>query len=189
METLSLVFSISMVMWILSEVIYKQTLKSGSGDKKDKDKSTLNMLWIVFLLSIAAAVTISYRSKFPIVESIWIKYLGEFLILAGIVLRFIIIRTLGKYFTVDVTIKQDHTIKKEGFYSLIRHPSYSASLLTFLGLGIYLNNWISLILAFIPPLLAFGYRIKVEEQALIEQFGEEYMEYMKSTKRIIPFVY
>ncbi|WP_419869369.1 methyltransferase family protein [Chryseobacterium sp. CT-SW4] len=189
MKTLSLLFSISMVLWIVSEIIYKQTLKSGAADKKDKDKSTLNILWIVFLISIASAVTISYRTRFPVSEGLWIKYMGEFLILSGLLLRFIIIRSLGKYFTVDVTIKKDHKIKKEGFYRWVRHPSYSASLLTFLGLGIYLNNWISLVLAVIPPLLAFNHRIKVEEQALVEQFGEEYIEYRKSTRKIIPFIY
>ena len=100
-----------------------------------------------------------------------------------------IIRSLGKYFTVDVTIRQDHQIKKEGFYKFLRHPSYAFSLLTSLGFGLYLNNWLSLIFAFVPPFLAFSYRIKIEEQALVEKFGDEYTEYRKSTNKMIPFIY
>ncbi|WP_415324797.1 methyltransferase family protein [Chryseobacterium sp. MMS23-Vi53] len=189
MNALQTLFTFSMFAWFLSEFLYKRILKSGEKDKKDKDKSTLNLLWIVIVFSIASSVTASYITKFPITDEVWIFYLGEFFILVGIILRFIIIRSLGKYFTVDVTIREDHQIKKEGFYKYLRHPSYAFSLLTSLGLGLYLNNWLSLVLAFIPPLIAFSYRIKVEEKALIEQFGEEYLEYRRKTKKLIPFIY
>ncbi|WP_431611340.1 methyltransferase family protein [Chryseobacterium sp. 'Rf worker isolate 10'] len=189
MNTLSTLFYISMAAWFLSEFLYKNMLKSGKEDQKNKDKSTLNILWLAIPFSIVSSIFISYKIHFPIAESSWILYLGEFLILTGIVFRYIIIRSLGKYFTVDVTIRQDHKIKKEGFYKYLRHPSYAFSLLTSLGLGLYLNNWLSLIFAFMPPFLAFAYRIKVEEQALIEQFGDEYLEYRKGTKKLIPFIY
>ncbi|WP_223557903.1 methyltransferase family protein [Chryseobacterium lathyri] len=189
MHLLQVLFPISMVAWFLTEILYKNMLKSGKEDKKDKDKSTLNILWMAIPFSIAASVAVSYMTKFPMTGGTWILYAGEACILIGIVFRFIIIRSLGKYFTVDVTIKQDHKIKKEGFYKYLRHPSYAFSLLTSLGLGIYLNNWVSLLLAFLPPFIAFAYRIKIEEEALVEQFGEEYLEYRKETKKLIPFIY
>ncbi|SEM97851.1 Protein-S-isoprenylcysteine O-methyltransferase Ste14 [Chryseobacterium taichungense] len=189
MKTLQVLFALSMVAWFLSEFLYKNILKSNEKDKKDKDKSTLNILWIAIPLSIAVSVTISYITEFPISDEVWIYYAGVIAIWLGIVLRFIIIRSLGKYFTVDVTIRQDHKIKKEGFYKYIRHPSYAFSLVTSLGLGLYLNNWLSLLLAFIIPFIAFSYRITIEERTLIEQFGDEYLEYRKKTKKLIPFVY
>jgi protein-S-isoprenylcysteine O-methyltransferase Ste14 len=189
MKTLQILFTISMFLWFLSEILYKNILKSNEKDKKNKDKSTLNLLWIAIPFSIASSVTVSYFTKFPIIDEVWIYYLGVTFLYIGIILRFIIIKSLGKYFTVDVTIRQDHKIKKEGFYKYLRHPSYAFSLLTSLGLGIYLNNWISLALAIIPTFIAFSYRMKIEEQALIEQFGEEYLEYRRKTKKLIPFVY
>ncbi|MBL1221619.1 isoprenylcysteine carboxylmethyltransferase family protein [Chryseobacterium sp. L7] len=189
MTSLQILFFISMAAWFLTEIFYKNMLKSGKEDKKDKDKSTLNILWMAIPFSIAASVAVSYMTTFPMTDETWILYAGEVLILTGIIFRFIIIRSLGKYFTVDVTIKQDHKIKKEGFYKYVRHPSYTFSLLTSLGLGLYLNNWLSLLLAFLPPFLAFLYRIKIEEQALVEQFGAEYLEYRKKTKKLIPFLY
>ncbi|MGH1518578.1 methyltransferase family protein [Chryseobacterium sp. JK1] len=189
MNTLHTLFAISMAAWFISEFFYKNKLKSSKDDKKDKDKSTLNILWLAIPFSIGTAVVCSYETHFPIVEENWIMYLGELFIILGIVVRYIIIRSLGKFFTVDVTIKEDHTIKREGFYKYMRHPSYAFSLLTSLGLGLYLNNWWSLILAFLPPFLAFAYRIKVEEKAFVEQFGDEYLEYRKNTKKLIPFIY
>lgn len=188
MKELTIVFYISMGIWLLSEILYKKMLKSGQNTKK-KDKSTLNILWIVIVPSIFFAVFVSNRFQFPISKEKWIFFLGEGCIIIGILFRWIIIRSLGKYFTVDVSIREDHQIKKEGFYKYMRHPSYAFALLTFVGLGLFLNNWISLAIAFIPPFLAFNYRIKVEEQALVEQFGDEYIQYRKETKKLIPFIY
>jgi protein-S-isoprenylcysteine O-methyltransferase Ste14 len=37
--------------------------------------------------------------------------------------------------------------------------------------------------------LAYLYRIKNEERMLLEKLGNEYREYMKKTKKMIPFVY
>lgn len=189
MNTLKTLFTISMVVWFISEFLYKNMLKSSKNDQKDKDKSTLNILWLAIPFSIAAAITVDSMTTLPIVHGIWICYLGLAFIIIGIIVRFIIIRSLGKYFTVDVTIREDHKIKKEGFYKYLRHPSYAFSLLTSLGLGLYLNNWFSLLLAFVPPFVAFIYRIQIEEQALVEKFGEEYIEYRKTTKKLIPFIY
>lgn len=188
MNALYLFFYISMAAWFLSEIYYKQKFKSETKDQK-KDKSTLNILWVVIIPSVFVAITVSKLTSFHIRNQYWILYLGEFLIIIGVIFRWLIIKSLGKFFTVDVSIKENHQIKKEGFYRLVRHPSYLFALLTFLGLGLFLNNWLSLFIALVPVFLAFSYRIKVEEQVLIQQFGNEYLEYKQKTKKLIPFVY
>lgn len=188
MNALYLLFYISIAGWFLSEIYYKQKFKSEIDDQKE-DKSTLNILWVVIIPSVFLAVTVSKLTSFHIRNQYWLLYLGEILIVTGVLFRWIIIKSLGKFFTVDVSIKEDHQIKKEGFYRFVRHPSYSFALLTFLGLGLFLNNWFSLFIAFVPTFSAFLYRIKVEEQALIQQFGNEYLEYKRKTKKLIPFVY
>lgn len=189
MEKINLFFYVIMTIWFLSEILYKRLLASGKTDQKGKDQSTLNMLWVVIILSIIMAQVVKFNLVFPITDSILIYYISAFLVTLGIVLRFFIIRNLGKYFTVDVTIRENHQIKKDGFYKLIRHPSYAASLLTFLGFGLYLNNWLSLIVAFLPAFFAFSYRILIEEKALIQQFGQDYLDYKKATHKLIPFIY
>jgi protein-S-isoprenylcysteine O-methyltransferase Ste14 len=96
---------------------------------------------------------------------------------------------LGRFFTVNVTIRDDHKLIQSGFYKYLRHPSYTGSLLSFLGFGLSLDNWLSLAIIFLPTLFAFIYRMKVEENVLSEQFGEQYQDYILKTKRIIPFIY
>ena len=51
------------------------------------------------------------------------------------------------------------------------------------------NNWFTLGVVFIPIILAFLYRINVEEKVLAEAFGEQYSDYIKRTKKLVPFIY
>jgi protein-S-isoprenylcysteine O-methyltransferase Ste14 len=118
-----------------------------------------------------------------------ISYVGLLLIVSGMAIRFIAIRTLGKFFTVDLGIAHNHRLVNKGIYKYIRHPSYTGSLLSFLGLGLSFNNWISLFVIFIPVLISFVYRMNIEEELLLSQIGPDYEAYRKETKRLIPLVY
>ena len=187
--TLDLIFPIIYSLWFLSEIILNRLRRSNSSDKKGADKNSLLLIWVVVIPVIVISSYIAQRFYIPIVESQWTGYTGLAIMIIGIVIRLLVIKSLGRYFTVDVTIRQDHQLKKDGFYSLVRHPSYFASWLSFAGFGISVNNWISFLLVSVSALAVFMYRIKVEEEVLINQFGPQYLEYKKSTKAIIPFIF
>ena len=186
---MNLVFIIIYSVWLLSEILLNRLVRSGASDKQNADKGSLSRIWIAIFISIPLAVFISMRYYFPIAVTYSIEYSGLGLIVLGILLRLGVIVSLGKYFTVDVTIRSNHQLKKDGFYKYLRHPSYFASLLSFIGFGISLNNWLSLIIITITILIVFILRINVEEKTLIDQFGEEYIEYRKHTSALIPFIY
>ena len=78
---------------------------------------------------------------------------------------------------------------RRGVYRFIRHPSYTGLLLRYLGFGLAFANWLSAALIFLPLLGATVYRIRVEEAALRERFGDEFLSYSRATKRLIPGVY
>jgi protein-S-isoprenylcysteine O-methyltransferase Ste14 len=158
-------------------------------DKKNEDKSSLATIWITILMVIPLCVFIATFFKAHIFRNDNYEYIGLIVIGLGIIVRFVAIYSLGKFFTVDVTIRQDHHLKKDGFYSIVRHPSYSGSILSFVGFGISLNNWISLFVVTIAIFTAFMKRIRIEESVLQHQFGEEYTKYAKKTYRLIPWVY
>jgi len=115
--------------------------------------------------------------------------LGLVLLLAGIIIRWSAIRTLGKYFTGTVLIKSDHRLIRSGLYKYLRHPAYTGALMAHLGLGLSFSNWFSIVLSCAPFIIAALYRIHVEEQALGEAFGQTYINYSRSTKRLIPKIY
>jgi protein-S-isoprenylcysteine O-methyltransferase Ste14 len=115
--------------------------------------------------------------------------LGLGLLLAGIIIRWTAIYTLGKYFTGRVLIHDDHRLIRSGLYKHLRHPAYAGALLAHLGLGLSFSNWISLACSLAPFVLAALYRIQVEERALKEAFGEAYVSYSRRTRRLIPKLY
>jgi len=116
-------------------------------------------------------------------------FIGLIFILTGLLLRWIAIFQLRKYFTVNVSIREDHQLIQKGLYRYLRHPAYSGSLLSFLGLALVFNNWLTFLIIFFPILCAFLYRISVEEVELRKSFGENYLAYARRTKKLIPRVY
>jgi protein-S-isoprenylcysteine O-methyltransferase Ste14 len=189
MQNNNIIFIIVWVVWFISEIILIILLRSGQYDKKGQDKGSLGIVWITVAIAIISGVFCSINFNFPIGRMLIIPYTGLILIIIGMIFRFIAVWSLGRLFTVDVTIRENHAIKKDGLYKIIRHPSYSGMLLSFIGFGISLNNWISIFIITILVTIGLLYRIKIEEKLLIDQFGSEYKEYMKSTYRLIPFIY
>jgi protein-S-isoprenylcysteine O-methyltransferase len=114
---------------------------------------------------------------------------GTVLILLGVVLRWYAIRVLGRFFTRNVAIRQDHEIVRAGPYRYVRHPSYSGYLLSVLGLGVALDNWAALAILLGLNFAVFAYRMQVEEAALAAAFGPAYEAYRHATKRVIPLLY
>ena len=112
--------------------------------------------------------------------------LGLFLI--GVYIRVVAMRTLAKYFLTDLRTLQNHRLIKHGIYKHIRHPAYLGTVLFSIGISLIFSSLYGflLMLVLFPSYL---YRIRIEESVLLEEFGEEYREYMKKTKKIIPFIY
>jgi protein-S-isoprenylcysteine O-methyltransferase Ste14 len=97
--------------------------------------------------------------------------------------------TLRQYFTYSVAKVEGHQLIETGLYKNIRHPGYLGQLMIFLGLSISLSNWLSILLMMIPVAIGYIYRIRVEEKFMVDQLGEDYLNYQKRTKRIIPMIY
>lgn len=109
-------------------------------------------------------------------------------LIAGGLLRRHCFAMLGPRFTYAVQAAPDQAVVERGAYRYVRHPSYTAGMLLYGGIGLALGNWTSLAFSVVPLALAYGYRIAVEERALVQTIGAPYADYMKRTHRLIPFV-
>jgi protein-S-isoprenylcysteine O-methyltransferase Ste14 len=114
--------------------------------------------------------------------------IGLIMIVAGFVIRFIAIATLKKNFSGALRIRGNHTLVKNGIYKWVRHPAYLGAILLFTGIPVMVSSPLGFLvmLLLIPYLL---HRIKLEEGMMIERFGKEYEDYLRSSKRLVPFVY
>jgi protein-S-isoprenylcysteine O-methyltransferase Ste14 len=107
---------------------------------------------------------------------------------AGMALRLWAVQVLGSFFRITVVVQDEHRLVDEGPYRLWRHPGYAGGLLTMLGIGLAMGNWLSLLVMMAVVLLGYAYRIRVEEQALKARFGESYERYAATRWRLVPFI-
>jgi protein-S-isoprenylcysteine O-methyltransferase len=177
------------VLYGVSEAGLLWLKRSGKG-AADADRGSLALIWLVILASIFAAFTLANAlPQLTLGPAGIYRPAGAALFAAGIILRWYAILVLGRFFTVNVAIASDHRLVEAGPYRLLRHPSYTGALLGFLGLGLCLDNWASLALLMVPTSVVFLRRMRIEENALLETFGERYRDYMRRTRRLIPFIY
>jgi len=113
---------------------------------------------------------------------------GLILFVIGVFLRLIGRITLGRYYSYGLRTLPDHKLVKHGVYRYIRHPISLAAIIYSVGIPLFFSSLYGflIMLGLIPLIL---YRTGIEEEMLIEKFGDEYREYMKETKRLIPFIY
>ena len=83
---------------------------------------------------------------------------------------------------------EDQKLVTTGVYRYIRHPLYLGEVCRNIGVSLFFNSFSGLLIILLGNLFLLV-RIGIEEEMLVEEFGEEYIEYRKKTKRIIPFVY
>jgi protein-S-isoprenylcysteine O-methyltransferase len=186
-QVMSLSLQLGLV-YLSSELLLTVTHRSRSRTGTKQDQSTLRALWLVIMASVAAGIYVASHWPAAALPAIF-AFVGVVLFVAGLVLRWWSIVTLGRFFTVDVTIEKDHELVERGPFRMVRHPSYTGVLLAFVGFALSLRNWAALLVILLPIGAAFIHRMNVEEIALSRALGPRYADYMKRTKRLIPFVY
>ena len=181
-------FWVVFYLWIGSEWYLGYRLRAKAGTTQ----SDAGSKWIL-ISSVWAGVTVGFvlAAVFPSAAFTGgrarLLYIGIALMLLGMALRWYSIRFLGQSFTCSVSIRPGQQVVDSGPYRWIRHPSYSGSLLTVLGMLLCLTNPLSF-LGLLLPIAGYAYRIRVEEHVLVQNLGEPYRSYMKRTKRLVPFL-
>ncbi len=116
----------------------------------------------------------------------YLTIIGLLLISIGIGMRAWSIRILSKFYSADVKIIDRHKIIKSGPYKLLRHPIYLGSFIFYIGQALFLNTFIGAAVAALTMGYAYAKRITLEEKILIEKFSQSYIDFQKSTWRLIP---
>jgi protein-S-isoprenylcysteine O-methyltransferase Ste14 len=140
-----------------------------------------------------ALVSVSVLSSFvgwgawPASRTVFV--VGIVVLILGVVLRQWSHIVLGRFHQAVVTIHLDHELVTTGPYRHLRHPMYTGSSVAFLGVGLALGTWPSLVLSFLGTMPAILRRILVEERAMAESLGRRYHDYARHRARLVPWVW
>jgi protein-S-isoprenylcysteine O-methyltransferase Ste14 len=187
---LNRVFTGLYVAWIVTEILVLVLTRTRRGGGTISDRGSLRVLWVTITVSLTVGMWLGAVYRPTMIR--WTDSLGVLcivLLAAGLAIRWTAIYTLGNAFSANVAIRETQTLSRSGLFRYMRHPSYTGLALIFVAMGLSTRNWLGLAVIVIGPMAALVYRIHVEEAALTEAFGQEYVEYSRTTKRLVPGVY
>jgi protein-S-isoprenylcysteine O-methyltransferase Ste14 len=153
----------------------------------DVDRGSLQVIMIVNQLAMLLAFAMPWIFRRAAMPGVFF-WIGIALLIGGSLLRRHCFRVLGKFFTGSVQVQSDHAVVDQGAYRWVRHPSYTGGMMMFTGIGLALTNWVSFAVSALLPMIAYAYRVRVEERALAASIGEPYRAYMRTRKRFVPYV-
>ena len=154
---------------------------------KQQDAGSFRVIMLIQGLAMGTGFWIAFAGRFGAMPHQRLWFVASLaVVIAGRLLRRHCFRMLGQSFTAIVVVRPEQQIIDRGAYRWVRHPSYTAGMLLFAGSMLALGNWLSVAVVLCAAALAYGYRIRVEERALLKTLGEPYRAYMQRTKRLIP---
>ncbi|MFX0123366.1 MAG: methyltransferase family protein, partial [Candidatus Hodarchaeota archaeon] len=127
----------------------------------------------------------------PMYDNLLVSNLGTLLMIIGSIIMLSSRYQLNKhsYGGVSLSEEKEQTLLTEGMFKYIRHPIYAGGLIITIGLELAFRSLIILSLHTLVFLLIFRDRMQREEIVLSDKFGKEYRDYVKKTKRLIPYIY
>jgi protein-S-isoprenylcysteine O-methyltransferase Ste14 len=186
----ALAFWLAFLIWVVPETVGSKLQRAtGMAVRQDRGSQTvlIGLLWVSLIVAFSAAGL--FHGASITWHRMTLFYLGVVFMLLGVALRWWSIRVLGRYFTREVAVWPDQRVVERGPYRFVRHPAYSGTLLTMLGIGLALTNWVSLAAIMLCNLAGHLYRVHVEERALSTALGQPYRDYTRRTRRFIPFLF
>lgn len=179
------VFECAFLLFVATEfAILFLSRRNSAGQKEKSDRGSKPIIIFGFWLALFVS-WIPYGHTLPAP----FYFIGTAMLLLGTALRCWAVWTLRNFFTLSVQTKGEQKLVQTGPYRVIRHPAYTASIMQLIGFPLGLRSWTGLIVSVIIAALVYGYRIRTEEKALREHFGEKYEEYSRRTWRLFPFLY
>jgi protein-S-isoprenylcysteine O-methyltransferase len=183
----------ALAVWVLflwlaldSFVLFRRRPKAAT----PADRLSMFAILLANWIGIGVAISLGYKGVGAFgAYAVPLQVAGLVLLAAGIAVRSVAMAQLGKFHAPIVTIQTDHRVVDTGLYRHVRHPSYLGASIAFLGFGLGLGSWLAAVVVLGMALLAYSYRIHVEEKALVESLGEAYAAYRGRTYRLIPGVY
>jgi len=106
---------------------------------------------------------------------------------AGCGVRLWSVLTLRERYTRTLLTHDGHAVERGGPYRWVRHPGYLGSLLVLNGVAMASGNWPTLLASLGATLVAYMYRVRVEDEMLVGALGEEYAAYRREVGALVPW--
>ncbi|MFX1559851.1 MAG: protein-S-isoprenylcysteine O-methyltransferase [Promethearchaeota archaeon] len=173
-------------------VIRAPSVLSASKTKKAEEKKPtrervlviLNFIGMVGIPFLYILTTWLDYYSFPIPEPL--RLFGIIFYIIGFILLIWVHRTLGEHWSMMLKLGEEHKLITSGPYSRVRHPMYTYFYIMTISTALISANFFVAAFGITAWTLLYLVRVGDEEALMLEQFGEEYRQYMKRTGRLLP---
>jgi protein-S-isoprenylcysteine O-methyltransferase Ste14 len=169
------------VIWAIASVSAKQTVRS------QFDLRARGPVWVVW-----AAWWFLFAERFrPGVLGVRfgaMPYTGLAITVVGLAFAVWARFYIGKNWDGLIALKEDHQLVRGGPYGIVRHPIYSGFMLATFGTALAQGDVGGLVSTALV-VIAWGYKATVEETFMTQQFGEQYEQYRREVKGLVPLVW
>jgi protein-S-isoprenylcysteine O-methyltransferase Ste14 len=173
------------IVWFLAGFSLKQTSSSRA---EGSSRIAVYIVWAGWWMLFTHGLGKDPLSRKVFEPSIAVSYAGLVITAVGLVFAILARLYIGRNWSALIQVKEGHQLIRSGPYALVRHPIYSGLMLATLGTAIAYAE-VSGFLAFVMILAAWGYKSRLEEAAMVEQFGAQYEDYRAHVKALVPFVF
>lgn len=186
-------FAVVILMWLIfAGTFFLRKKPESAPDAKREPKSWLGIVLQGVGFGIVWAVQ---RTPFgsPVTEgqfalNIVLQAIAIALAVGSVWLATSAIKELGKQWSLQARLIEDHKLVTTGVYAIVRHPIYTAMFGMMLATGLMLSHWIALLPAVIVFFIGTKIRTNLEEGLLRNAFGDEFESWKKKIPGLIPFV-
>ena len=181
----------AIILALTGAIAYGFSGSSGLAIGRAEDRSSRWIFIPIIIIAIAFGWLPPHLDRLNLwtIDGNTIRYVGLFITAIGGFVRVTAAFELGHRFSMFVTLQPDHRLKTDGFYALIRHPSYLGMLTAMAGWALVFRSMIGLLFvaAMCVSIIAL---IRAEENFLVREFGKQYRVYQQHTPwRLLPFMY
>jgi len=162
-----------------------KTVRSGKGTR---EVILLILAWIGFLVPLlwVASPVFSF-AEYALRPAALVA--GSVCLAIGLFVFYRSHADLGSFWSVTLEVRENHRLISQGVYRRVRHPMYSALVLYSVGQALAVPNWVAGPSYLVAFGILFAFRIRAEEQMMVDAFGDEYVAYMAKTKRLVPGIW
>ena len=122
------------------------------------------------------------------IVNIMLQVLAVTLAAGSVWLAMSAIKELGKQWSLQARLIEDHKLITGGVYQIVRHPIYTAMLGMLVASGIVFSHWLVLLIAVVVFIIGTKIRTTSEERLLRTAFGDEFDDFAARVPGLIPFV-
>ncbi|MBK8021565.1 MAG: isoprenylcysteine carboxylmethyltransferase family protein [Chloroflexi bacterium] len=163
--------------------------QGGKGTKLVRQQQIAIVLLQVISLAMVILVPFAARRTFASIDvALPVQVVGLIAFAVGFLLTNWSADVLGRQFSIQVTVQEDHRLVTEGPYQWVRNPRYLGIILFNLGIALVFRSWTGLGLV-AALLLVLLWRVHDEEALMRQEFGAQWDAYVGRSWRLVPYLY